>query len=669
MNNYFVRVLLLPLLVLPTLRPGWSAAPSGGPTADVPLVAVPVPFLDNMEAPIRDGLRGFQANVDKLARQPQVTGADLGEAYARLGELYHAHDLYDAAIACYRNALSLRPEDDGSAYFLGILYSARGSLAEAVSCFQQVLEQRPEDLYAMIRLGNVLLELNDFPRAEALFERARSLEPASAEVLSGLGKVALAMNRPKAAIVFFLDALKLQPQASALHYPLALAYRKAGQLETARAWMARRGDGKILVADPRFKKLLHIATTSAVEVTLAVAARMEGFSPRSFLEFAMFHLKEKDGVIDYLLEVIQKKEVGPPPPNPIEMARLHYVVGALLEYRGEIERSFSHFRAAVQKDPSFREPVVKLGAAYNGARRFRETLALVDPLLEVNPDDGEVLLIRANARIGLGIKEQIEAAQVDLLRLEQLEPGLAVVKIRLAMIRLWFGDDVGAVKYFEEVTKLDISAREKAFAFLNLGNLFKARNFFQEALLPYEKAIRLDPESAEAHFQLAGTLGNLQRYSDAAIHYETALRLAPDHQQARQGEVVALVLSKQYAKALSKLEEAHRDFPQNHFLNLMLARMLSAAPTTAMRDGERALKLAKQLYLEKQEIVNAETVAMALAQVGEWEAALSLQRGILETVKKQNDEELARRLSQNLARYEAQQPCCGQTLDQVLLSR
>jgi len=48
---------------------------------------------------------------------------------------------------------------------------------------------------------------------------------------------------------------------------------------------------------------------------------------------------------------------------------------------------------------------------------------------------------------------------------------------------------------------------------------------FEEAAVEAEKAISLDPEDPEPHFELATALANLDRYAEAADHYEKALSL------------------------------------------------------------------------------------------------------------------------------------------------
>src|SRR5437870_4997430 len=77
--------------------------------------------------------------------------------------------------------------------------------------------------------------------AAGLFERALAIDPKSAPVLAGLGRLALAGNDFQAAVQRLELALSADTQASALYYPLAMAYRGLGQTEKARDLLTRRG--------------------------------------------------------------------------------------------------------------------------------------------------------------------------------------------------------------------------------------------------------------------------------------------------------------------------------------------------------------------------------------------------------------------------------------------
>ena len=55
-----------------------------------------------------------------------------------------------------------------------------------------------------------------------------------------------------------------------------------------------------------------------------------------------------------------------------------------------------------------------------------------------------------------------------------------------------------------------------------------------EAIEHWERALQIEPDSAEVHYDLGLALEQTGQPEDAIEHYEQALRLRPDYPEARQ---------------------------------------------------------------------------------------------------------------------------------------
>ena len=95
----------------------------------------------------------------------------------------------------------------------------------------------------------------------------------------------------------------------------------------------------------------------------------------------------------------------------------------------------------------------------------------------------------------------------------------------------------------------------------DLANALQGLGRFEEAAEQYEEALRLFPEYPVAHNSLANTLQDMGRFKDAAAHFKEALQLDPN-----------------FAPAANNL-----------------AWLLAACPDADVRDGRRAVGLARRL--------------------------------------------------------------------------
>ena len=95
---------------------------------------------------------------------------------------------------------------------------------------------------------------------------------------------------------------------------------------------------------------------------------------------------------------------------------------------------------------------------------------------------------------------------------------------------------------------------------------------------------------------------------------------------------VALLHGGDEATARRRLEQDVTELPDDPALRHALARLLAAGFAAESRDGERALAMALELFSGSKRPDYAETVVMALAELGRFDEAIEWQRRlILET--------------------------------------
>jgi tetratricopeptide (TPR) repeat protein len=139
----------------------------------------------------------------------------------------------------------------------------------------------------------------------------------------------------------------------------------------------------------------------------------------------------------------------------------------------------------------------------------------------------------ANARLNLGRAFIAEGRpQVALPHLEEavrMRPADAAAREALAQTLFRAGRPADAVPHYRELKRFAATPA----GLNNLGSALAAAGRLREAVAEFDEALRLDPDFAEAHDNLAVAYVHLGDLDGAARHFAAVVRLRPDADAAR----------------------------------------------------------------------------------------------------------------------------------------
>ncbi len=586
-------------------------------TAERP--AVPEADLAGVESATRSRIEDARSRIAALLAETGASSAELAAAFGVLGHLYLAYDFYRPAEACYRSAAEVAPQDFRWPYYSGLAFQSSGDLPRAEAELTRAVELGGEDLAALVRLGNVLLELGKAGAATGCFERARRIVPQEAAVLYGLGRAAALEGDAGAAIEQLERVLALQPRATAVHYQLGQLYRGAGDLERAKGHLAQAGDRPPSFPDPLAEEVARAKVTTAFDVVRELARNPDPDAWENTLGFAIVQFGDLDGAVAEFRRLLDERQA---PLGAAERAHVFFVVGALEARRGRDDRALESYRQALALDPGLHAARVQLASSLARTGRPAEALVEVSRVLAEEPERGSALLRRAAILSELG---RFEEAAGDLARLAELAPRDAEARLRLASTLERLGRAETAMAQYRAALELAMKPEDRALAYFRLAELERRAGDLESALGDYRRTIALD-----------GAFG-----------------------AARFGEASALLLLGRHTEARDRLEEGLRSLPEDLPIAEALARHLAACPDRAVRDGNRAVELARDLVARRPTPENRETLAMAIAQAGDYRAAAELQALLLEEAERKPGDQGEGRLRAHLALYRRGSPCCA----------
>ncbi|HWR54757.1 MAG TPA: tetratricopeptide repeat protein [Bryobacteraceae bacterium] len=157
-----------------------------------------------------------------------------------------------AAIAEWRKALAMSPEDAKSHNNLGVLLTQSGLIDEAAAHYRAALEAKPAYVEARNNLAAALVQQEKFGEAAEHLRRALEISPASAQLRANLGRALAGQGDIDGAIGEWRRAVQANPLFAGAHNDLGTGLFRKGRLEDAIAAFR-----KAIEIDPAFVQARH----------------------------------------------------------------------------------------------------------------------------------------------------------------------------------------------------------------------------------------------------------------------------------------------------------------------------------------------------------------------------------------------------------------------------
>jgi Flp pilus assembly protein TadD len=188
----------------------------------------------------------------------------------------------------------------------------------------------------------------------------------------------------------------------------------------------------------------------------------------------------------------------------------------------------------------------------------------------------------------------------------------------------------------------------------NYATSLLAKGRFDEALPHLRVAVEANPAFAEAEANLGVTLSALGRLDEGIAHLQSAVLLRPDYAAAYRNLGEAYGLQRRLGDAAQQYSKALLYLPDDVDLLNRTAWILATTRDDRVRDGARAKALAERAVrlTSRRDAVSLDSLGVALAEVGEFEAAAAIAREALAVGRLKSDQTLASELEYRLRLYE-----------------
>jgi tetratricopeptide (TPR) repeat protein len=415
---------------------GRQTSPSAASAASTPaLQPVTLPDISRAAPAVQDQLRQQYDVTTRAVAVASASPESRANAYGDLGKLLIATEFYEGAERCFQNARLLSPREMRWPYYLAQVARLANDPAKAAALFEQTLALQPDHVPSLVWLANIYLTQSQAARARPLLEKARTLEPREAAVLYGLGRVALEERQYAEAVADLEAALALVPSASRVHYPLAMAYRAAGDTNKAQAQLKLRGDEDLPPADGLMGEIGSLLKNAEALETRGVRAMDAGrwsdavdsleqavraAPANAFTRLNLGTSLYMSGHADRALEQYRTAVRLSP-----GLARAHFGIGVILEERQQDTEAIEAYTRAVDHDAGLVEARFALANALRRANRADESLPHYEAILRLNPAASQASFGYTMALVRLGRYEEARARLENDAAAYPDQPGFA----------------------------------------------------------------------------------------------------------------------------------------------------------------------------------------------------------------------------------------------------
>ena len=319
---------------------------------------------------------------------------------------------------------------------------------------------------------------------------------------------------------------------------------------------------------------------------------------------------------------------------------------------GRLAEAIVQYQQAVEIAPGLETLRLNLGATLMQAGCAKEACVQFQRAVEIQPANAAAHLGLGNALLA---DHRLDEAIASLRSSVELDNRSAPAFNTLGIALLQKGRPAEAAVQFERALAI-----QPGFvpALHNLGDVYLQQGRWEEARSCYQKVLKAEPNLVSAHNNLGNTFAKLGKVDEAIPEFEKALVNSPDLAEAHNNLANALFQKRRPADAVAHYQAAVSAHPNDPRLLNNLAWALATCPESSVRDGARAVEVAKAAsrFSGGNNPIIMNTLAAAYAEAGKFPEAVTTAEQALQLAIDQSTTSQADMLRARLALYKAHTP-------------
>jgi len=365
------------------------------------------------------------------------TYRDLAQAYMDEGKV-------DSAIATYKRALQVYPDNESFLYELKEIYRREKRYADFIEIGKSILAINPEDFSTLLEMGEAYMNLEKYDEAENYLIRAMNIKKTK-EAYDLMGELYMNKNDYQEAINNFSKSINIAEDPE-IYYRIAKTQYKLGEYDLALSAIrnALRSDKKVKYYLLGAKLYQEIGdNTNAIKFAKEALNLEDNREIRIFLGKILLDAGENVEVVNILK----------PPAKEGDVEALKLLATAL-EREGKNEEAIEIYKKIIEKKEDCVDAYIGMGRIYTALNRYEDARDAYEKAYKFNPNDVNVCQ-------------------------------------SLAFIYEKIGNEKDALKYLDFGIEIE---PENKHLWTTKGRILLNMERYEDAKRAYKKAISIDPD-------------------------------------------------------------------------------------------------------------------------------------------------------------------------------
>jgi tetratricopeptide (TPR) repeat protein len=329
-----------------------------------------------------------------------------------------------------------------------------------------------------------------------------------------------------------------------------------------------------------------------------------------------------------------------------------YNLGLALDHKGRVDDAITQYQKALEINANNSEAHINLGTALIEKGKMDEAIVQFQETLKINPNYAE-----AHFNLGSAFQQtgRMDEAITHYREALKIKPDYEKAHNNLGYALRQTGRLDEAIIQFQSALEIN---REDEQAHNNLGTAFQQQGRMDEAITQYRQALELKPAFADACNNLGSALVKLGRVDEAIPYLQKAVEIRPGYWIAHDNLGDAFLQKGNMSQAIAHFQQSLEIKPAQPAIQNNLAWLLAACPEASLRNGAKAVELARQANAltggENPALLH--TLAAAYAEAGRFSEAVETAQHALRLTGEQSNTGLAGQLELEINLYQAGTP-------------